>query len=151
MEEGEYSLPRMLEKVLRNDSIMETVLKVKVMGGILATQGSHAHRGAGGQGIKCRLCGKEADGGETNFHVLWQCTGAGRKGSKVVAARRKLQKCVIRKVSAMGLRDADEMMALTFWTLSERGALRWETVEAMAAAHRAEGRDEEIVTALPHN
>ena len=75
MAEGEFSLPRMLEKVLRNTLIMETVLKVKVMGGILATQGSHAHRGAGGRAMKCRLCGKEEDGGETNFHVLWQCIG----------------------------------------------------------------------------
>ena len=61
----------------------DTVIAIKVLAGILATEGSAAHRGRGGEAIRCRLCGKQDQGGETNFHVLWQCSAH----PKVVAAR----------------------------------------------------------------
>ena len=39
----------------------DTVIAIKVLAGILATKGSTsaAHRGRGGEAIRCRLCGKQ--------------------------------------------------------------------------------------------
>ena len=64
----------------------EQVIAVKLIAEMLATEASAAHRGAGGKVWPCRLCGCEAGGGETNFHVLWRCVHS----DVVVTARNQM-------------------------------------------------------------
>ena len=55
---------------------------------------------------------------------------------------------IVKEVEKLGLQDTDELVMLSLWTLSEEGLVKWETVEAMAAAHTEAGRESEIVEAL---
>ena len=56
--------------------LSDRIITVKLVAGILRTAGGVVGKSKG-ECARCRMCGKEADGGETNYHVLWECTGGG--------------------------------------------------------------------------
>ena len=99
-ETGEWWRPGLFRATLNGMggmySISDMVTKVKIMAGMLATQGSHAHRGMGGENSACRCCGKDDEGGEMNYHVLWECPGR-QPGGAVTKARNAMS----RKLTAM--------------------------------------------------
>ena len=61
-------MPGLFDELFKSGrGIGETVTVVKIVAGILATQGSRSHTGVEGSCDTCRLCGKCQ---ETNYHVL---------------------------------------------------------------------------------
>ena len=112
------------------NKIGDMVVQVKVVLGILATMGEkRAHRGAEGVCTRCRLCGKsEEEGGETNYHVLWECPGV---TGGVKDARRKMVKRIKKGVDTLGLGESRDMMVTALWRLEE-GCRSWESVEELA-------------------
>ena len=108
---------------------MDKVTKVKIISGMLATQGSHAVQGIGGVCHRCRLCGKAENGGETNFHVLWECPG-GRNGGQVWVARNKMVQKLNDMVGKLNLGD-DEHVVMAAVRHLQGGTGVWEEVEQM--------------------
>ena len=95
--------------------------------------------------MRCRLCGQpEEKGGETNFHVLWQCPG---QHGKVKAARRKMCEKALRLVSKTELNGVQEEVVAAMWKLQD-GVAAWNTVEELAVLFDEEIADEEIQTVV---
>ena len=68
----------------------------------------YAVMGKTGRSHACRLCGKpEAEGGETNFHVLWQCPGRHDKGI-VRATREQMVREVVKAVGELDMEEGQE-------------------------------------------
>ena len=83
-ETGEWWLPGLFRATLKGMggmySISDTLIKVKIMAGMLATQGSHAHRGREGENNACRCCGKEEGGGRRTTMCCGSALGSRRGG-----------------------------------------------------------------------
>ena len=131
MMEREWYVKGMFDTLWRDkNKIGDMVVQVKVVLGILATMGvRRAHRGLEGVSHRCRLCGRpEEDGGETNYHVLWECPGV---TGGVKDARRKMVGRIQKAVSGLQLEESREIMATALWRL-EDGCRQWESVEELA-------------------
>ena len=147
---GEWWLPGLFRKTLNGMgaiySILDTVTKVKIVAGMLATQGSHAHRGTGGENSKCQCCVKEEDGVKANYHVPWECPGK-QPGGAVTKARNVMSG----KLTALARKPelgADEHVAVAgVWFL--RGyAPMFESLAEMAVMMGEKGMPPELVDLL---
>ena len=146
-ETGEWWLPGLFRETLKGMggmySISDTVIKVKIMAGMLATQGSHAHRGREGENSACRCCGKEEGGGETNYHVLWECPGK-KEGGAVVKARKTMSRKLIAMVKDLELGE-DEHVAVAGMFFLKGYAPMFESLAEMAVMMGGRGMPQELV------
>ena len=126
--EASWFLPGLMSDMLnKGGGAGDTVIAIKVLAGILATEGSAAHRGKGGSCVQCRLCGKSEEGGETNFHVLWQC----KANQSVVNARNELADRVWAVIDKYGVADSDKLIAGALVLLKEGQAVWTEAMQLM--------------------
>ena len=115
---------------LAGRSLHDKITIVKLIAGMLRTAGAHAAARSGSNCGECRLCGKECDGGETNYHVLWQCKGAkvNEPHGPLVGDRVEMLdklRVVLRKG---GLEEEAQLVMSAMWEL-EDGGLLWGTAE----------------------
>ena len=109
------------------------VTSAKVMAGMLPTADGVVARNrcsgnsgiSGGEGLgstACRLCGKTAQGGETDYHVLWEC--AGRRGEaagtgSMIATRRAMLAKLDKALVKAGLRQGEKAVMPAMFELRD--------------------------------
>ena len=113
----------------------DQIITIKLLTNMLATEMSAAHRGAGGEVWPCRLCGQDTGGGETNYHVLWQCTA----DPGMVQQRNRLAATVWKVLEKYKLPIEDQLVASAMVWLKEGGEVAWAEIadlqEMLAGTH----------------
>ena len=115
---------------LAGRSLPEKITIVKLIAGMLRTAGNLTDSKSGGKCGVCRLCGKEDNGGETNYHVLWQCTGTkdGESCGLLVEERAAMLGKVRSALGKGSLKEEEQLVMSAMWEL-EDGGVMWDTAE----------------------
>jgi hypothetical protein len=119
-------------------SLTDRIITVKIMAGILRTAGGVVGRGDKGQCHDCRLCGKATDGGETQYHVLWECTGCAENDDgeqpTLKAAREEMVAAIMKVLQDCGLGMEAQAVMSAVWQLKE-GEATWSSAEQVFQEH----------------
>ena len=130
-----------------NRDIEETVLRVRVIAGFLATRVSPQMGVVEEADAGCRLC---EGGRETNHHVMWECTGS----PLVVMQRRAMVRELKEVWGELGLEAEEVALLAAVHSLGEGGGVAYCDWEEMSVALGEMGgsvtRREEQLSAMLH-